>query len=104
VNVNHKSTEYLRYNPQNSRRLTSRRVQVRMFKFHLGREKKAVTGGRGKERGIWVGKGRGRVKGEGDQVWGWGRQRSPEGQQNEWKYVTSEVRGGPSRKYQRLGK
>ena len=27
-------------------------------------------------------------KGEQDQVWGWEQDRSPEGQQNEWKYET----------------
>jgi hypothetical protein len=37
------------------------------------------------ERGTWVGEGRGRRKGERDQVSG-GQEKSPEGQQNEWKY------------------
>jgi hypothetical protein len=56
-----KQTEYSGYNPQNSRRLTSRGVQVRM-----GRENRANTGGRGREGGIWLGEGKGRGKGEHD--------------------------------------
>jgi hypothetical protein len=46
--------------------------------------------------------GKGREKGEHDQIIGMGRQeRSPEGQQNEWKYVTW---GGECRNYQRPGR
>jgi hypothetical protein len=46
-----------------------------------------------------VGEGRGRDKGEHDQVWGREQERSHEGQQIQWKYATSwggmwKVRGG----------
>jgi hypothetical protein len=40
VDISQKSREYLRYNPQNSRRLTSRRAQVRMLQSHLGGRRK----------------------------------------------------------------
>jgi hypothetical protein len=72
----------------------------------LGREKKAIMGGRG-ERDL-DGRGEGKEKGEYDQVLGGQEQeRSPEGQQKEWKYATS--RGGrweegPSRICQRPGR
>ena len=41
-NSNNNKTEYPGYNSQNSRRLTSQRVQVRMFQSHLeGRRKQS---------------------------------------------------------------
>jgi hypothetical protein len=46
--------------------------------------------GRGREEPGWE-RGEGGEKGEHDQVLGWGQERSPEGQQNEWKYATSRV-------------
>ena len=56
-----KSTEYLGYNPQNSRRLTSRRAQVRMLQSHLGGREKQSQKAKGAsdlgERGERKGKG-----------------------------------------------
>jgi hypothetical protein len=51
------------------------------------------------------GGGRGRRKGKHDQVLGGVQERSPEGEQKEWKQATwgREV-GGPSKKYQRPGR
>jgi hypothetical protein len=43
---------------------------------------------RQREGKIWMGEGRGREKEEHDQVWGGRKERSPEDQQNEWKYTT----------------
>jgi hypothetical protein len=40
VAISQKRTEYLGYNPQNSRRLTFRRAQLRMFKSYLGGRRK----------------------------------------------------------------
>ena len=72
---------------------------MRILHTHLGERRKQSRepewGGRDQ-----VGKGRRRERsGEHDLVWGSRLERSPEGQQNEWKYSTSV--GGPSRKYQR---
>jgi hypothetical protein len=48
VDISQKSTEYLGYNPLNSRRLTSRRFQVRMPQSYLGgrRNNCGMRGGR----------------------------------------------------------
>ena len=64
------------------------KAQVRMLQSHLGRRRKHSWGGRwgdkGREELGWE-----RGKREHDQAMGAGRQeRSPEGQQNEWKYAT----------------
>jgi hypothetical protein len=48
-----KNTEYLGYNPQNSRRLTSRKIQVQDDSIPLEMEKKTITGGRGREGYGW---------------------------------------------------
>ena len=45
--------------------------------------------GRQREGRTWVGEGRGGVKGEQDQVWGMGQERSSEGKENKWKYETA---------------
>ena len=47
--------------------------------------------------------GKGKRKGEQDQVWEWGQERNPGGQQNEWKYVIS-WRCWEEVKYQRPGR
>ena len=70
----------------------------------LGREKKATkgVGERQREGGVWVGEGR--RKGE---MTRYVQDRSPEGQQNQWKYAASGGvvgGGGPSRKYQKSGR
>jgi hypothetical protein len=56
-----KSTEYLGYNPQDSRRLARRRIQVRMLQSHLGGRKKiiTITGGKGREGSGWERESRG---------------------------------------------
>jgi hypothetical protein len=46
---------------------------------------------RKREEGTWVGEGRRRGKGNMSKYWGWGvegQERSPDGQQNEWKCAT----------------
>jgi hypothetical protein len=48
-----KSTEYLGYNPQNSKRLTSRTAANEDASIPLEREKKAITGGGQGERPGW---------------------------------------------------
>jgi hypothetical protein len=40
MDISQNSTEYLGYNPQNSKRLTSRRGQVSMLKSHLEARRK----------------------------------------------------------------
>jgi hypothetical protein len=52
----------------------------------LERKKKAVTGVRGTEGPGWE---RGGENGKMTRYWVGGQERSPEGQQNEWKYATS---------------
>ena len=69
MDISQKSTEYTGYNPQNIRRLTSQRAQVRMPQSHLdGRRKQSWVWRR--EEGTWVGEGTGRGKVEHDQVLG----------------------------------
>ena len=51
----------------------------------LGREKKVIVGGRGKEGPGWE---RGQGEEEGNMIRHGGAERSLEGQQKEWKYVT----------------
>jgi hypothetical protein len=55
VDVSQKSTEYLGYNPQNSRRLTSSRAQAKMPQSHLGED----NNHRGQREGEAEGKGGG---------------------------------------------
>jgi hypothetical protein len=65
-----KNTEYLGYNQQDSTRLTSRIILVRMHQSHLGERKKIITGN-GKDLS---GRGDGEGKKEQDQLWErWGR-------------------------------
>jgi hypothetical protein len=75
-----KPTEYTGYTPQNSRKLTSRRDQVRMPESHLGWRRKQLWG-RGQRKGMmtWLGETIGKEKGEHDQVSG-GTGVKPEGQ------------------------
>jgi hypothetical protein len=77
VDISQKSTEGLGYNPQNSRILTSRNVELRMFKFHL--EGRKNNHGRQRKGGIWVRGGGGRGKGEQDQVRGMEAGVNPQG-------------------------
>ena len=47
-----KFTEFPGHNPQNSKRLTSQRAQMRMLQSHLGgRRKKSLEADRGKDLG-----------------------------------------------------
>ena len=71
MDISKKSTEYPGYNPQNSRRLTSQRAQVRMPQSHLGgRKKQSQEGERNGE--TWMGNETGRERVEYDQVLGGG--------------------------------
>lgn len=63
MGISQKNIEYPGYNPQKSRRLTSRRAQMNMHQSHLGGRKKAVTG-------VWGGVG----GGEGREGPGWERE------------------------------
>ena len=65
-----KSTEYLGYIPQNSRRLTSQRAQVRMLQSYLGGRRKQYLGEEG-GRNLGV---RGEGKGKMGTLSGTGRQ------------------------------
>jgi hypothetical protein len=72
--------------------------------IRLRRGKEIITGGRRREGGTWVGKGREKGNGDQDQVWG-GAGEKPRGPGNEWNYAASGGRregGRTSRKYQRL--
>jgi hypothetical protein len=52
VDISQKSTEYPRYNPQNSKKLTNRRIQVRTPQSHLkGRRKQSQKREDGKNFG-----------------------------------------------------
>ena len=68
MDISQKSTEHPGYNPQNSRRLINPRVQSEDASIPLGRKKKAILGGRGREGPGWEVTGRG--KGEYDLVLG----------------------------------
>ena len=83
------NTEYPRYNPQNSRSLTSWRAQVKMLQSHLEGKRKQSWGEEGGREGLqWEREGGGKGG-----IWaGINRRKqewSQEGQQNEWKYSTS---------------
>jgi hypothetical protein len=66
VDASQNSIEYLGYNPKISRRITSRRAQMRMLQSHLGgRRKQSQEGGR--DLG---GRRQGEREKEHDQVWG----------------------------------
>lgn len=70
MNISQK-LEYLGYNPQNSRRLSHRRVQVTMPQSHLGERRKQSQEGNGGR--ALVGERSRREKGEHDEVWVGGR-------------------------------
>jgi hypothetical protein len=71
-----KSAEYPGYSPQNTKRLTSQRAQVRTPQSHL-RERRKQSWGWGGKGGTWVKMGTGRGRREHDQVLGGGKGLKP---------------------------
>lgn len=58
--ISQNCTEYPGYNPQNSRKLTSQKAQVRMLQFHLGGRRKQSQEAEGKGEGTkWEREGKG---------------------------------------------